>query len=80
MHSGQILFTFFIGGVVGVLLGWYVARSWNPSSPPPPPQGVTSVARGMWNEGVTFLKNALLLAGAIVVVLFLAANIVHSRR
>jgi hypothetical protein len=75
-HSGQMLLTFVIGGVVGLLVGWSVARArYAPASEDP-----VAATRNIRNEAVTFLKNAVVFAVAVVVVLFLAANIVHSRR
>ena len=74
-HSGQLVLTFIVGGVIGVLVGWNVARA----RYAPPTEDATSV-RTWRNEIVTFLKNAALVAGAAVVILALAVNIVHSRR
>jgi hypothetical protein len=75
-HSGQLVLTFVIGGVVGLLVGWRVARArYAPAS-----EDVVAATRNIRNEAVTFLRNAALLAVAAVVILVLAANIVHSRR
>lgn len=75
-HGGQLLLTFVIGGVIGLLVGWKVARArYAPAS-----EDVVSATRNIRGEAVTFLKNAVFLAVAVVVVLVLAANIVHSRR
>ena len=75
-HSGELLLIFVIGGVIGLLVGWSVARARSA----PPTEDVVAATRSMRNEVATFLKNAAFLAVAVVVILALAVNLVHSRR
>jgi hypothetical protein len=75
-HGGQVVLAFVIGGVIGMLVGWNLARArYAPVGDDSVPQ-----LRTVRTALSTFLKNAALLAVAAVVILVLATNIVHSRR
>ncbi len=75
-HSGQLVLTFVIGGALGLLAGWSMARArYAPVGDESVPQ-----LRTVKNTVATFLKNAVLVTVAAAVILALAVNLAHSRR
>jgi hypothetical protein len=75
-HSGQLVLAFVIGGTIGLLAGWSAARArYAPVGDDSVPQ-----VRTVKSAVGTFLKNAVLVTIAAVVILALAVNLANSRR
>ena len=68
-----------IGAVVGIVLGWWVARATAPSAPAADDSPPTKSMGSRAGEAIGgFLKTVALIALVVVVFLILAMNIAHS--
>jgi hypothetical protein len=73
--SGVLIFV--AGAVLGLLVGWWAARSLTGTAPA---DNGARPAAGLTDTFFELLKKGALIAVAIIILLLLASNVAHSKR